>query len=359
MKRVRVTRIMVAVVAMAAMTAPLVSAAPGGLGAPADVNPDAVHLAIELEPNGSAHWTVEYRVKLDGENETQAFESLVADVRNNSSAYVDRFASRINATVADAETQTGRSMRATDFTVTADIRQLPQTYGVLTYTFTWHGFATTDGDTIRAGDALRGFFLDADTTLLVSWPDDYRAITVEPSATDRRDSAVTWVGPLDFASGEPTIVIARETGTQTSAPGPGTQTTGLPEGSRSAWLLVAAVFAGLVAVGIAAVWYYRHRDDTEGAPVVDVGDEDGVVPTPSTETDDETPEELLSNEERVKRFLEEHGGRAKQQEIVEGLDWTEAKTSQVLSEMHDAGDVDKFRIGRENVVKLPDEDESG
>jgi uncharacterized membrane protein len=50
----------------------------------------------------------------------------------------------------------------------------------------------------------------------------------------------------------------------------------------------------------------------------------------------------------------------KQQEIVSGLEWTEAKTSQVVNAMHEDGRIEKFRIGRENVVKLPEEgDESG
>jgi uncharacterized membrane protein len=75
--------------------------------------------------------------------------------------------------------------------------------------------------------------------------------------------------------------------------------------------------------------------------------------------DDEPPSELLSNEERVEQFLESQGGRAKQQAVVEALGWTEAKTSQVVKQMREDDRLDSFRIGRENVLKLPDADAPG
>ncbi|MXR21266.1 helix-turn-helix transcriptional regulator, partial [Halobacterium bonnevillei] len=75
------------------------------------------------------------------------------------------------------------------------------------------------------------------------------------------------------------------------------------------------------------------------------------------ESAEETPEELLSNEERVKRFLREQGGRAKQQDVVDAMGWTEAKTSQVVKGMREDDELESFRIGRENVLKLPDVDQ--
>ncbi|MFB6353760.1 MAG: helix-turn-helix transcriptional regulator, partial [Halobacteriales archaeon] len=67
--------------------------------------------------------------------------------------------------------------------------------------------------------------------------------------------------------------------------------------------------------------------------------------------------ELLSDEERVLRLLRERGGRMKQVDIVEETDWSNAKVSQLLSSMAEAGDVEKLRIGRENLISLPDEEE--
>ena len=43
----------------------------------------------------------------------------------------------------------------------------------------------------------------------------------------------------------------------------------------------------------------------------------------------------------------------KQKRVAEELDWTAAKTSQVVTGLRDEGDLDGFRLGRENVLSLP------
>jgi uncharacterized membrane protein len=68
--------------------------------------------------------------------------------------------------------------------------------------------------------------------------------------------------------------------------------------------------------------------------------------------------DLLSDEERVEHILRQHGGRMKQAQIVEETRWSNAKVSQLLSAMAEAGRVEKLRIGRENLISLPDEDET-
>ena len=352
MDRGKLVGILVAVAVIAATVGP-VAAASQTAAAPEDVDPDAVHIGIDVDENGDAAWTIEYRVRLTDENETAAYEDIVADVENNRSAYIDRFATRMNDTVAAASEQTGRTMQASNFTVSAEIRELPQTYGVMTYTFEWENFAVTAGETIRIGDALEGFFLDEETTLLLSWPDSHTATTIEPEPTDRRTQAATWDGPLEFATGEPLVVAEPAESVTTTGTNDGP-----PSGMDDALLIVAGVFGVLIVLALVAVWYYQtqSREDGAGAPPVqpeEGADSGGSVPATKS-TEDEPEEALLSNEERVTRFLDDHGGRAKQQEIVDGLDWTEAKTSQVLSSMESEGSIEKFRIGRENVVKLPD-----
>jgi hypothetical protein len=100
-------------------------------------------------------------------------------------------------------------------------------------------------------------------------------------------------------------------------------------------------------------------DGADGA-IADGASSEASVDGPSDGTiadGDGSPDELLSNEERVVRLLEEHGGRLKQQAVVAELDWTEAKTSQVVSDLRETGDVESFRLGRENVLSLPDAEE--
>jgi len=72
--------------------------------------------------------------------------------------------------------------------------------------------------------------------------------------------------------------------------------------------------------------------------------------------DDEIDPELLSDEERVERLLRQNGGRMKQASIVTETGWSNAKVSQLLSSMDEEDRVDKLRIGRENLISLPDED---
>ncbi|MDX1747217.1 MAG: hypothetical protein R3324_14875, partial [Halobacteriales archaeon] len=232
-------------------------------------------------------------------------------------------------------------------TVSAERRQLPQEYGVISYRFEWVGFAAVEGDRIQAGSAIAGLFLDPETTLLISWPTGYEVVEVSPAPDDRRDTAVSWTGRLDFAAGEPLLVVAPATGsgsdgTQTPASAGGPDD-GLDGGSNTVLVSIGIV----VVIGILAGiwWLVRGRENGSGSD-------------PATETTDESesspPDELLSNEERVLALLEDRGGRLKQQEVATALEWTDAKTSQVVGDLRESGAIESFRLGRENVLSLPD-----
>ena len=185
-------------------------------------------------------------------------------------------------------------------------------------------------------------------------------------------AAVVWNGPVDFSAGQPRIAVAP------AGPLSGVPTAGL-----------VALFAVLVVAGTTA---YRRRnagdDGGEGVVATDtaVGSEtagsetaasdgtaasgksglggDGDADT-SGESDDEADaaptvdSDLLSNEEQVLRLIESQGGRMKQKQVAEELDWTAAKTSQVVTGLRDEGDLDGFRLGRENVLSLPEFEPDG
>jgi hypothetical protein len=329
----------------------------------AEPRPDGVFIQVSLEPDGSASWTIEHRILLDDGNTTAAFESLQRDVEANESLLADPFASRMEATVAAAANETGREMSVRNVSVGVGQRQLPQEYGVVSYRFTWTGFAVVNETTIRAGDALAGFFLDERTTLLVTWPADYTVTSASPTPDERRDRAVVWNGPVEFGLEEPSVVVERDaTGaTPTATPDDGETTTDTEEtsagdasdGSIGAGSLAIALAA--IAVLGAGVWVaVRRRTGSEPAPGV-AADADGDG---DRESAPEPPSELLSNEERVLTLLRENDGRMKQQEVAESLDWTDAKTSQVVTSMRDEGSLESFRLGRENVLVLPERDQT-
>ena len=362
------------------------AAAPGsGFGAlqSGDVETDGVVLRAAVDADGDATWTIDYRIRLDDRNTTEAFESLQADIRNNTSDYRGQFANRMRSTVATAENATGRSMRVTNVTVSADTTFSGQ-YGVVSYSFQWEGFAATEGDRLVLGDALGGLFLDADTKLTFRWPEGYELQQVAPEPTTRDERSVTWQGPVDFGTNQPRLAVA-------------------PEGVLPAWAPIVglALLAALLLGG--GFWYYREKQetrseaasetgvgvarataegttaaheptaketttaDTAGGPDAESASEPETEPEPSESeataegqtAANETPKELLSPEERVLALLSERGGRMKQKVVTEELDWSAARTSQVVGELRDAGKVESFRLGRENVLKFPDENGEG
>ncbi len=64
-------------------------------------------------------------------------------------------------------------------------------------------------------------------------------------------------------------------------------------------------------------------------------------------------EEFVTDRERVRQLIRENGGRMKQSQIVDSVDWSKAKVSRLLAELEEDGQVTKLRLGRENLVCLP------
>jgi hypothetical protein len=339
-----------------------VGSAPGvadpdpGAAVQEEVETDEIRLIVSVGENGTATWEMQYWTRLDDENTTQAFEELQRDVEENSDNYTAHFRDRIEHTVRSAENETGREMAVRDVGVSAETLSIPQEYGVITYTFTWENFAAVDGDRVHVGDAIRGFFLSGDSRLTVEWPDGYEVTDVSPDPDDSGDASVTWRGSeTDFASDEPSLVLSPANG------GGGDDGGGddpADDGSGIDTLLAALAIVSAVAVAGLAYWARtRESATTEAAS----SDADTVAADDESADADDTadgpPPELLSNEERVLRLLEQRGGRVKQQEVVEALDWTEAKTSQVVGDLRDEGEIESFRLGRENVLSLPGEND--
>ena len=327
-----------------------------------DVTADSTRLNVALQQDGDATWEVVYRIRLETENDTEAFEQLRRDIQNDSTPYTDRFGDRMRRIASNAENATGREMAVRN--VTVDTRSQVD-YGFLVYRFEWSDFAAVDGDTLRAGDAIDQFYLDAETTLEMRWPDGYTADSVTPAATETGDDEVIWRGELDFDPGEPRVVAVPQGETPAPPDGTTAPATGGNGGDGGGSL---ALVVGLVVLAVTVGgWWYTQRDDSDG----DGGSPTGE-PAAASSPDDETaasessgdepteptepPTELLSNEEKVLRLVEDNGGRMKQKHVAEELDWTAAKTSQVVGDLRDADKLASFRLGRENVLTLPEVD---
>ena len=369
--------------------------------------PDNTITRIDLAADGSATWEITLRTRLENDSDVAEYERFQERFRSNVSRYLDPFSERMSGVVSAANDSSDREMRATDFEAETGIQEVPRRWGVVSFRFTWTGFAAVDGDAVVAGDVFSGgFFIDADDALAVSAPEGYAIESVAPDPDDAGDGTVEWRGREDFGEGRPSIrAVPATTGDGGGDAGSdGADGGDSPSGAGNGTLLAALGALALVAaVGLGAYAVRTDRIGLGGAeaddqssgdrsPPGEFGPSDGDTEQPNAgdpanvdstagaavlagsserdsdggESADTTPDgdpdaidpELLTDEDRVKRALRERGGRMKQSAVVEAFGWSKSKTSRVLSRMADDGEVEKLRLGRENVIDLVDRDDA-
>ncbi|MDS0261240.1 helix-turn-helix domain-containing protein [Haloarcula sp. S1CR25-12] len=121
---------------------------------------------------------------------------------------------------------------------------------------------------------------------------------------------------------------------------------------------VAAIQRGLVIAVVDRLRAWRYAavqslwPSTDGAR--DRSAESVSQRTPAARPDPSATAESdpLTDSEVVTRMLEAEAGRMRQSEIVEATDWSKSKVSRLLSQMADADEVVKLRVGRENLICL-------
>ncbi|MFB6192356.1 MAG: helix-turn-helix transcriptional regulator [Haloarculaceae archaeon] len=379
--------------ALVLVLAVLVAAAAGPAVAPSagqpTLPPEQLSFEISLQADGDARWRIVTRLNVTDPSDRRAFRDLA-----------DRFVAGERGATYDVETfrrsaalasnATGRSMRLTD------VRRTNETVdgtGRLVLSFTWTNFGTVEtteaGRELRIGDAFntsRPWFpgLTSNATLVVEPPPGY---TVFDAPKPVEQGAVVYRGPTTFEPDDLRIVFRRTEGTTAPSASPDGNGSDTPPGDSTggADLLLVGLFVVVAgAIGVGAFLRSRRDGDADappagsgddsggtegGSPAADdatVGDDDRAEPAPpaadAADGDDGDDEDaavdldLLSDEERVEYLLERNGGRMKQATIVKETGWSNAKVSQLLSSMDEAGRIDKLRIGRENLISLPDED---
>ncbi|MFC3477602.1 helix-turn-helix transcriptional regulator [Halobacterium litoreum] len=361
-------------VAVCLVVAPLAGAV-GATDSTAQSTQDAlekegVHITVELQPDGDAHWNVSARYALEDENDTAAFDDLAREFKSgdrNSGFSIDVF----RAVAPDVSDEVGREMaiRNEEYTATT-VESANNSTGVLSLRFTWTNFSQVTNETLTVDGFSGSWFgdLKAGQTLTVRPPEGYEQNTISPD-TSVTDGAYQWRGPQAFEEDDPTLVFTESA----SGSGPGGVGAGvlLVVGLGGLALVVGGVFAWMYARNGSDAWFERDGSDesaggdgqaaTDGSvATADAGaagsaTADGPSDADSGDGGGGVDPELLSDEERVERLLREHDGRMKQSKIVEETRWSTAKVSQLLSSMDDEGRIEKLRIGRENLISLPGE----
>lgn len=368
---------------------PAATPAPAFAGPTAATNAPAfssTHFVVTVHPNGSATWAFQYRTELSNDTQKRRFREYASEFEHNDTALYDGFRSNARSLVADGRNATGRPMNATNFSRRAYTRGLNGNLGVVQMSFTWTGFARQRGERLVVGDLFQGgLYLGSQQWFVVHAdpPLRFRSVSPAPNRTDQptlaNSNTVTWIGAREFTDKHPRLVLVPNATAAGGGAGPTTATPSGPtatSGSSSglSWVpLVVVILVLLVAAG-AAYWYVTRPGDANAETAADAGEDtgaggadagggdaggDGTEVTEAAPEPAVTDEEMLPDDERVRRLLRENGGRMRQVSIVEETDWSKSKVSMLLSEMEEAGDISRLRVGRENVVSLPGHEPAG
>ncbi|MFA9515665.1 hypothetical protein ACERIT_00335 [Halopenitus sp. H-Gu1] len=342
---------------------------------------------IDLQSTRDADWTVIVRYELATENETTAFERVAGrfksgEVGPSAELYVNLAAGAAEASGREMEIVDVQREAAIDRGI--DLAGSEGAVGELRLSFTWTEFLREEGEQLVLDDAFRTAddetwlqSLGENQRMVIQPPEEYQVDSFPGIGLSLEDRAVVIEGPRTFEPDDRIAVVYSPTSQPVSSP---------------PWLLLAgAVVLGSLVIAW-GLWIYRRSGDEEsplerptGAPdsaaerptgetgvgKTEAGEKTGApdeglagsFEEAATEEEAETePEEahepdlsLLSDEERVERLLEDRGGRMRQATIVEETGWSDAKVSQLLSAMAEEGRIEKLRLGRENLISLPDQ----
>ena len=354
-------------------------------------NETTVIMDVQLEESGNATWTVSMHVPLETEEEVRAFEDLGYEFVRGT-ADVGPSIEPFQAAVEQADETTEREMEIADGVERS--LHIENSTGTLELRFQWTSFARQSGGDLVVDDAFQTesgtwlSYIEENQVLVIQPPEGY-LIDSAPTGPIVQDATLRWEGPQTFGDEYFYIVYRDDPDPQSPTPTPTPTPTDHPpvtppmngDNGSGVFLLAAVLLFG----GGLAAYYVVDRRRAEdrplpGATLLDSITTNGHEPPegePSDATSSHvereptsevppgpTPEDpfagidegLLSDEERVLRLLEINGGRMKQARIVKETNWSNAKVSQLLSAMDDDGEIDKLRIGRENLISLPDVD---
>jgi len=325
------------------------------IAAPADFVRTTHELTVYQ--NGSVRWTDRHVKPLENESEIDAYRNYSERFNAQQTDIYTQFRETASQLTARGTEATERQMNATDFARRAYVSEPGERgvtldhQGVVEMSFLWTNLTEQSGQRLRIGDVFtNGLALGPNVRFVITRSDALRFTVVKPTPETMSgpnltaSRAVTWTGEREFNPYRPLLRLAPPStnGAASTTTTPGGES-GLPM-----WMpIVTIVF--VIAGGAGTTWYLAQRrpDTATGSG------ESGATEQTGTKSATVEPQEVLSDSERVKSLLDEHGGRMRQSEIVDATDWSKSKVSMLLSDMEDDDEITKLRVGRENIVSLP------
>ncbi|WP_336325198.1 helix-turn-helix transcriptional regulator [Halovenus sp. HT40] len=325
---------------------------------------------ITVLENGDARWTVEYRQRITDEQEIEDFRQYAERFNTEETETFSNFQQRADRLTQDGTEVTDREMNATDFQREARYSEISRD-GIVEMSFRWVGFAQQNGEQVIVSDVFDGgFVILEDQRLRIERGENvsFDSVSPSPDEVDLGDESdpgewVEWNGYREFSPGEidvrlsppdvtptdPTNGTGSDDGTDTGSEDP-------EIGGGGSGMMVPLMLGLLVLLGVggSAIWYTMARTDQDASS-------GSAEPSPQVDEQAETggaleTEQLLSDEDRVLKLLEDNGGRMRQVTIVEETEWSKSKVSMLLSDMEDEGEISKLRVGRENIISLAGEE---
>lgn len=295
---------------------------------------------ISVDEHGDATWVIQAQFPINSAEDANAFEEL-AEIYEEDGGEVYLPLEPYELAVDQLDNMFDRSM-----SISGGERTVEQTedMGILSVSFDWEGFALAEGDRVEVGDVFasdgQSWFtqLEANERIALHAPEGY---SVQSSGLPVQNGTMTATGPTNLEPGD-------LQGTFVDG-GAGSPIPPLVGGLLGLVGLVIVVFVFLYLRG----WEVMERTGKAEEPTAPSPDNDEPVADPVFED-----AELLGDEERVMALIQQHDGRMKQANIVTETDWSNAKVSQLLSQMAEDGEIEKLRIGRENLIRLPDENDT-
>ena len=362
-----------AVVALVTLVTGLVIADPAGGVAQSDPAPDIAQLEdvdrtvfeITVFESGDARWRVEIQEDISSvdTDRIEQFETFADRFVSAETDTFENFQLRADRLTSSGANVTGREMVATGFQRDAYYDDANQK-GIVEMSFRWEAFAQVSDDRIVVSDVFDGGFgiLDQQRLRIRTGESlQFAAVEPDPNSIDSPGNLtgsewIRWDGPVEFATGEPNVSLVPP-GSELPTGQNGNPDTTADESTQGSNTMLPVFVTLLVLVGLGgvAIWYVSIRNQSaRTTPATTSTDTD---PTASVSEEIPVPEEeLLSDEDRVLKLLEENGGRMRQVSIVEETEWSKSKVSMLLSDMEDEDEISKLRVGRENIISLSGEE---
>lgn len=275
---------------------------------------DHYEYTVQIRSDGSAYWSIEQYSAVDAEVYTwQDLQQILSVILDS------------------AKADTGRNMDVDLNSIQINTSIFAQSK-TTDYSFVWRNFSIIEGNKIQFGDSFQATYfltqLFGNASIQITYPENYAVESVYPTPNERNDQThtLTWNTMHNLINDDTEIILAANPSINDAT-------------TQTVLLLVTA--GGLVAVIFVFFTFRRKKRRNKQFPL-------GTL---------QTQVMLQTEEDKILNLLETQGGTMRQSEITRQLHFSKAKTSQLLSQLENEGELTRYKKGRDKIVTIAKKDE--